>query len=764
MAAEHPGVRYHGLELPKVAPERIGAMLADLLSLFGRGRLRPLPAACMPVGEIGAGLRRLQLGLNTGKIGLTVPRPLDPGGTVLVTGGTGALGGLVAEHLVKEHGVRRLLLLSRSGPGAPNARRLVEDLRALGAEARVEACDAADRDALRRVLDSVPGEHPLTGVFHAAAVVDDATVEAETPERSARVFAAKAEAAWALHELTLGTDLAAFVLFSSAAGVLGSAGQGSYAAANAFLDGLAAHRAALGLPAVCLAWGLWDVESGPAGRLGRADRARMARAGLVPMPAEAGTGLLDTGLAGERTHLVPMLFDPSGPRAHARRTGALAPVLGDLAAPARPRRRTLRAAAREGVRPRRDPAALARLPEDERRDALLEAVRGHAAEVLGHGDAAAVSADAEFLESGFDSLTAVELRNRLASELGRRLPAGLAFAHPTPERLAAHLAQVLAADAPQVRGEAVEGGPEASADRVGRPPREGEGAPSRDGHGLVDLMLRACRTGRAGDGLRMLEAAAALRPVFESALDAGDVPPPKRLAEAGGSSAAPVLVCVPSLLMNSGPHEYARFAAALEGRAEVLGLTHPGFSPGERLPAAVDALTELHARNVRAAVDGRRFALVGRSSGAWAAHALAGQLESTGVPPEGLVLLDPPMPDDERLHEVAGRVLLEREEEMRLGDDARATAGGGHLALFRGWEPGPVAAPALVLRPEAGAPGAEGRAHRFTWDPPHEEAVTGGDHLTMLEAGAPETAAAVLRWLAERTAGEPPHRPCEAVR
>ncbi|MDA2806046.1 type I polyketide synthase [Nocardiopsis suaedae] len=747
VAERHPGVRYHCLELPKVAPERVGGMLTDLLSLFERGRLRPLPAACLPVGEIGAGLRRLQMGLNTGKLGLTVPRPLDPAGTVLITGGTGALGGLVAEHLVREHGVRNLLLLSRGGPGAAGAERLVEHLRSLGAEAVVRACDVADRAGLERAVAAVPPDRPLTGVFHAAAVVDDATVEAETPERSGRVLAAKAEAAWALHELTLEDDLAAFVLFSSAAGVLGSAGQGSYAAANAFLDGLAAHRAALGLPALSLAWGLWDVESGPAGRLGRADQARMARAGLVPMPADAGTGLLDTGLAGERTHLVPMLFDPSGPREHARRAGAVSPVLGDLVAPARPRRRALRAAAPERTRSRPDAASLAALPEAERCAALLETVRGHAAEVLGHADAAAVPADAEFLESGFDSLTAVELRNRLATDLGRRLPAGLAFAHPTPERLAAHLAELLAADAPPAPV----------------PPAAGGENPSREGHGLVDLMLRACRTGRAAEGIRMLEAAAALRPVFESALDAGDVPPPKRLASGPGS--APVLVCVPSLLMNSGPHEYARFAAAVEGRAEALCLTHPGFAAGERLPAAVDALVEMHARDLRERVDGRRFALVGRSSGAWAAHALAAQLESAGVRPAGLVLLDPPMPDDGRLHEVAAQVLLEREEEVRLADDARATASGGHLALFRGWAPEPVAAPALVLRPEDGAPGDGGRVHRFTWEPPHEAVVTGGDHLTMLEGRAADTAEAVLRWLttAEDGGTAPRHR-CEPVR
>ncbi|MDA2812314.1 SDR family NAD(P)-dependent oxidoreductase [Nocardiopsis sp. RSe5-2] len=797
VAERHPGVRYHSLELPKVDPERIGEMLTDLLSLFERGRLSPLPAACLPVGEIGAGLRRLQMGLNTGKLGLTVPRPLDPEGTVLITGGTGALGRLVAEHLVREHGVRHLLLLSRSGPDAEGARHLVDGLRSLGAEATVLACDAADRAALERALAAVPPEHPLTGVFHAAAVVDDATVEAETPERSGRVLAAKAEAAWALHELTLKDDLAAFVLFSSAAGVLGSAGQGSYAAANAFLDGLAAHRAALGLPALSLAWGLWDVESGPAGRLGRADQARMARAGLLPMPADAGTGLLDTGLAGEHTHLVPMLFDPSGPREHARRTGSAAPLLSGLVAPARPRRRVLRAAASERAPARPDAAALAALPEGERCAALLEAVRGHAAEVLGHADAAAVPADAEFLESGFDSLTAVELRNRIAADLGRRLPAGLAFAYPTPERLAAHLADLLAADAPggasaQAAGANAApdatGGPGTPVDgaRTGAadgaappapaPPPAGGGNPSREGHGLVDLMLRACRTGRAAEGMRMLEAAAALRPVFESALDAGDVPPPKRLA-AAGSDAAPVLVCVPSLLMNSGPHEYARFAAAVEGRAEALCVTHPGFSAGERLPAAVDALVELHARSLREHVGGRRFALVGRSSGAWAAHALAAQLESAGVRPAGLVLLDPPMPGDERLPEVAARVLLEREEEMRLADDARATASGGHLALFRGWTPEHVAAPALVLRPEDGAPGDEGRTHRFTWEPPHEEEVTGGDHLTMLEGRAADTAAAVLRWLkvpesADKGAGAgedadegtaPRHR-CQAVR
>jgi 5-hydroxydodecatetraenal polyketide synthase CpkC len=336
-------------------------------------------------------------------------------GTVLVTGGTGTLGGLVARHLVTAHGVRRLVLLSRRGPDAPGAAELAAGLADLGADVRVVAADAADRGQLRAVLDSIPS---LGAVVHTAGGTDDGLLSDLTPERLARVYAPKAEAARHLHELTRGAPLTAFVLFSSIAGVIGGAGQGNYAAANAYLDGLAAHRAALGLPATSIAWGLWEQASGITASMTEADRRRIARAGYPPIPTAYGLAMLDAALASGLPAVVGTPLDLDALR---ERPDAVPPLLRPLArVVGRPQART--AAVTTDLD---DPAAVADL------------VRAEAAAVLGHADPAALPADQPFPELGFDSLLSVELRNRVAAATGLRLPPTAVFDHPTPAALAA---------------------------------------------------------------------------------------------------------------------------------------------------------------------------------------------------------------------------------------------------------------------------------------------------------------------------------------
>ncbi|WP_413799337.1 type I polyketide synthase [Streptomyces iranensis] len=362
----------------------------------------------------------------------------DADGTVLVTGASGTLGGLFARHLVVERGVRHLLLVSRRGDGAPGATELSTELAELGASVRWAACDVADRGALAEVLAGIPAERPLTGVVHTAGVLDDGVIGSLTPERLERVLRPKVDAAWNLHELTRDLDLSAFVLFSSAAGVFGAAGQGNYAAANAYVDALAQHRTALGLPATSLAWGLWADSSAMTGELDQADMSRMSRGGVAALATDEGKELFDAaGRAGEAL-LVPVRLDLAAARAEAASTGVVAPLMSGLVRV--PARRTAEGSAGTGALAQR----LARLNAAEQLETLLDVVRTQVAAVLGYATADSVDPDRAFRDLGFDSLTAVELRNRMNAVTGMRLPATLVFDYPTSLVLAEHLRDELA--------------------------------------------------------------------------------------------------------------------------------------------------------------------------------------------------------------------------------------------------------------------------------------------------------------------------------
>ncbi|MFH8258752.1 SDR family NAD(P)-dependent oxidoreductase [Streptomyces roseolus] len=356
-----------------------------------------------------------------------------PDGTVLVTGGTGGLGALFARHLVTAHGVRHLLLSSRRGPATPGADELTAELTALGAHVTVAAADAADRDDVAALLAGVPAEHPLTAVVHTAGVLDDATVAALTPEQLATVLAPKVDAAWHLHDLTRDLGLSAFVLFSSVSGITGTAGQANYAAANTFLDALAAHRQAQGLPALSLAWGLWDAQQGMGAGLGEADLARWTRAGINPLDAARGLALFDAALASGTALAVPAAFDL--PRLRA--AGEPSALLRRLVPAAARARRAV--ASGPGASGSGWAGQLATLSAEERAAAVLDLVRGVVATVLGHADARSVDPERAFKDTGFDSLAGVELRNRLNAATGLRLPATLVFDHPSPAAVATFL-------------------------------------------------------------------------------------------------------------------------------------------------------------------------------------------------------------------------------------------------------------------------------------------------------------------------------------
>ncbi|MEU1425354.1 SDR family NAD(P)-dependent oxidoreductase, partial [Kitasatospora sp. NPDC005751] len=370
--------------------------------------------------------------------------------SLLVTGGTGTLGGLVAKHLVATGRAGGAVLTSRSGPAAAGAAALAAELAELGVWVRIVACDAADRDALAEVLDRIPAENPLGSVVHSAGVVDDGVIASLTPERLAAVMRPKVDAAWNLHELTAGLDLERFVLFSSAASTFGAAGQASYVASNSFLDALAGYRRAAGLAGMSLQLGPWMHEAGIGRNLDRTSLSRIDR-GFVPLGAEDGLVVLDVALARDEAVLMPARLDLAALRAQAAGSADVPPLWRTLAGVSV--RRTAVSAAATGTGADAAEALrrrLAAVSGPERDRVLLDLVLAHVAATLGHASADAIDTGRPFTDVGFDSLTAVELRNRLNAETGLRLPATLVFDYPTPTALATLLRGELAGDLPAV--------------------------------------------------------------------------------------------------------------------------------------------------------------------------------------------------------------------------------------------------------------------------------------------------------------------------
>ncbi len=421
VAAAHPGVAYRAFDLQEVPPERVREMLCELLGLFERGVLCHAPISAFEITRAPDAFRVLRESRHIGKLVLRVPQSSRGDGAVLITGGTGGIGAILARHYATQ-GVQRLVLTSRSGPDADGAHELVGELAGLGCEAEVVACDVADREQVRAMLDAAA---PVRGIVHAAGVLDDGLLASLDGGRLARVLEPKVDGAINLHELA--GEVEEFVVFSSVAGTLGSAGQANYAAANVFLDALAAYRRAQGLPGLSLAWGPW--ESGMAGAMDDAARARLQRAGMTALTAEDGVALFEAARDAGAPALLLVAFDTAGLRAQAR-SGTLPPILSLLVrAPVR------RAGAQDGALARR----LAGAPEGERDAIALELVLANVAAVLGHDSGAAIDPGRPFKELGFDSLGSVELRNRLGQATGLKLPSTVIFDYPTPQAVAGFL-------------------------------------------------------------------------------------------------------------------------------------------------------------------------------------------------------------------------------------------------------------------------------------------------------------------------------------
>ncbi|WP_372471952.1 type I polyketide synthase [Streptomyces albireticuli] len=719
VAALEAPERWGGLvDLPAEPAERDWKRLAGVLSGAGGED----QVAIRPSGTYG---RRLLSAAPPA--GGTAWRPR---GTVLVTGGTGGIGGHVARRLARD-GAEHLVLAGRRGAEAPGAAALEGELNELGAKVTFAACDVADRDSVAGLLARIEELGvPLRAVFHAAGVPQVTPLGEVTPEEAAHVLAAKAVGAELLDELTADAELDAFVLFSSGAAVWGSGGQSVYAAANAHLDALAERRRAQGRPATSVAWGVW----GGTGMVELAPDGYLDRHGLVPLPPETALDALQQALDDADTTLTVAGLDWArfAPGFTAFRPS---PLISDI-----PQARTAPPAGSDDG-PDRVPAAprLAEARPEDRPRLALELVRAHVAAVLGHPGTERIDERTPFRDLGFDSLAAVRLRTRLTEATGLDLPAGLVFDHDDPAALADHLAALAA------------GGPAAVPAHA-----------SPEGT-LLTTFRTAVAQGRSAEAVDLMASLAGFRPAFTH-----DDPRPGRLAPVvlATGPARPALYCCVGTAATSSPAEYTRFATAMSGARTVAALPLPGFGdPAEPLPATLDALLTAQADALLAHAAGTPFALAGHSAGANIAHALAAHLEARGTGPTAVVLMDVYRPED------PGAMGVWRDDLLRWAlertpvplEEHRLTAMAGYHRLLLGTRLTPLRAPVLLVRagepmrdwPEDGGHG-DWRSSvpfaRTVLDVP-------GNHFTMLTEHAAHTASAVHDWLGSPRPGEPTPTP-----
>ncbi|MFJ2574617.1 type I polyketide synthase [Streptomyces halstedii] len=730
---EHPD-RFVLLDTEGPDPDGLGDALADLLATGE-------PQAALRGGVLYAPRLTRPSPTTAATAPATAARsagPFGPSeGTVLLSGG-GALAAVLARHLVAAHGVRHLLVLSRRGADAPGIPELTAELAEAGAELTAVSCDVADRQALAAALAAVPERHPLRAVVHTAGVLDDGLLDGLTAERMSAVLRPKLDAARHLDQLTRGADLSAFVVFSSAAGVLGSPGQASYSAANAALDALTAERRRLGLPGLSLAWGPWERVGGMTAELGGAERRRIDRRGARGLVDEEAMALLDTVCApdaappGDGSPVVLAHLDLT-----VRGDGPVHPMLRSLVrrGPAATTGAKGTPTAAAALRNRLDAAADA----EEHELVLRELVLAQAAEVLGHTDSGALSATVPFLSVGFDSLTAVELRNRLAAVTGLRLRPSAVFDSGTPAALAARLAT------------------EARTEDTPRPETApATGAASGTGTADTDpvsvLFRRACALGRIDEGIALLKHASALRPSFHSGGDLAAAGTGPRLLRLNERADAPVLVCFGSVVALGGAHQYARFASRFRDRYAVAALDAPGFTPEEELPADMPALLDFQATTLLRELPGRTLVLAGSSSGGTLAHGVAAALEQRGGGPAAVVLLDTYLSDNQgitQFNDVLLGGMFAREDRAAPMDGTRLTAMGGYFRLLDDWNPPEVRAPLLLVRASTplGRPSAEAGDWRSSWAGADAVVDVPGDHFSIMEQHVATTGDAVADWL-----------------
>lgn len=687
-------------------------------------------AQCALRGEVGSISRLLPMPRTPGpsEVGVST---WDREGTVLVTGASGALAAAVCKHLVLGHGIRHLILLSRTPATA-----LASELAEWGATARALAVDVTDTEAVAAAVTSVPSAHPVTVVLHLAGVLADATVATMTDAALETALAPKVDGTINLYEATQSNSLDAFVVFSSAAGILGGAGQGSYAAANSFVDAFATAARAGGVPAQSIAWGPWSGIGGltdVAGSASVTDRAVADRTGIESFDPATGLRAFDSALSRTVPVVVPLLVDVATVRKNIA-SGSAPWVLAESIAPRTvPERAKRTATTGQWIDTVRSAA-----PQDAGA-AVLDRVRTEVAAVLGHGDSSSIDADTVFADLGFDSLTAVELRNRLTACSGIRLPATVVFDFGTPEELAAHVTSEIASGAGAVTVEDSPSGGDAS-------------APS--GSMLLPYYNSAFANNAWLETYELMRSVAALRPHFSAdAIVRGEAPLPP-MAQLSRGDEAPRIYCFPSCLAVAGIHQYARFASAFRGRRTVSGLALPGFATGDAVPDDIAAVVAAQAEAVRADANGAPVMLLGSSAGGWFAHAAATYLERIGEPAAGVVLVDTYTPQSGVL-ESFGLSLIdgmtEREGVFVTMNDDRLSAMGWYLSMFGTWVPEAIETPTLLVRATESLSTATSTeiesGWQSSWEHPHDAIDVEGNHFSMLEEFSASTAEAIDEWI-----------------
>jgi acyl transferase domain-containing protein/pimeloyl-ACP methyl ester carboxylesterase/aryl carrier-like protein len=710
--------RWGGLiDLPEQLDEHAGELLCSALAgVRGESQLA--------VRSAGLFVRRLvsaPLDVTGGE------REWTPRGTVLVTVGAGDAAAHTARWLART-GAEHIVLAGSVDAHADDGSELRTELESLGARVTLAACDLSDRRQVEELVRAVSVEPPLSAVFHAAVAPGGREwIRSLSREQLQAILSERVQGALNLHELTQEMDLQAFVLFSSFIGVVGTASSGAYAAGSAFLDGLAAYRRARGLTATSVAWGPW-LEDGSASELDE----RYARVGLTRMEPAPALDALRQALAHDESHIAVVDVD-WGLVAPGFAASREATLIGELPAVrcAMSLTSTTVAAAEETPLA----ARLAAASPEERGQILLEHVCTEVADVLGHGSGEMVDPQTPLIELGFDSIAAIELRRRLQTATGLELPATLVLDHPNAAALARHLlAQVSVGDA--TVAEANEDGQRA-------------GTHGQEPRALVKLLVQASARGQLVELMSSLVTRAELQPTFDRHCGAAEAPVPARVSE---GAAIPSLICLPSALALSGPHQYVRFARAFSGEREVNALPLPGFLEGERLPQDIDAVLAAHAEAVRRLAGDNPFVLAGYSSGGVLAYALAQHLQELELPAAGVVLIDSYPLEDGLSADVLGAVvgeMLVREGTYVSLNDTRLTAMAAYLQMLSEWRAVEIAAPTLLLRAAEEMPAASlDRDGRTSWRLFDVAVEIPGDHFTLMEDHADSTAGAVEDWLA----------------